>query len=167
MYRIPFAVWEQGRIVSRGVSEKLDLTNGRVFKTKSDAVEIEEVSNPFAGVRNKPNHLDSKEIKERIANSDSDAERRSFAIALEKKYATPFLPFIIALFTAPFALSLSKTGKAATTGYAVGYWLTFLAVTSVFEQLGLSDTLPAALAVWGPLFLFVTLGVFMLSRVRT
>ncbi|HTH37128.1 MAG TPA: LptF/LptG family permease [Pyrinomonadaceae bacterium] len=167
VYRIPYAVWEQGRIVSPGVSEKLDLTNGRVFKTKSDAVEIEEVSNPFAGVRNKPNHLDSKEIKERIANSDSDAERRSFAIALEKKYATPFLPFIIALFTAPFALSLSKTGKAATTGYAVGYWLTFLAVTSVFEQLGLSDTLPAALAVWGPLFLFVTLGVFMLSRVRT
>ena len=167
VYRIPFAVWERGRVVSRGASEKLDLTNGKVIKSGSDEVELAEDSNPLGGVRSKPNHLDSNETKSRIANSGSDAERRTFAIALEKKYATPFLPFIIALFTAPFALSLSKKGKAATTGYAVGYWLSFLAVTSVFEQLGLSGTLIPTLAVWGPLVLFVTLGVYMLSRVRT
>ena len=167
VYRIPYAVWDRGRVASQGEAEKLDLTNGTVIKSVQQGIEIEEESNPLGDVRTKPNHLDSNETKMHAANSGSDAERRTFAIALEKKYATPFLPFIIALFTAPFALSLSKTGKAATTGLAVGYWLSFLGVTSVFEQLGLSGALPPAVAVWGPLFLFVTIGIFMLSRIRT
>ena len=167
VFRIPEAVWESGLIVARGASEKLDLTNGRVIKNGSDGIEIPENSDPFRDVRRKPNHMNSDEIRNRMSNIGSEPERRTFAVALEKKYATPFLPFIIALFTAPFALSLSRKGKAATTGLAVGYWLGFLAVTSVFEQLGLSGALPPALAVWGPLFLFLSLGIFMLSRVRT
>ncbi len=167
VYRIPYAVWDRGRVVSSGEAEKLDLRNGKVVKSVQQGVEIEEESNPLGDTRNKPNHLNSEETKGQAANSGSHAERRSFEIALEKKYSTPFLPFIIALFTAPFALSLSKKGKAATTGLAVGYWLTFLGVASVFEQLGLSGALPASLAVWGPLFLFVTVGIFMLSRIRT
>jgi lipopolysaccharide export LptBFGC system permease protein LptF len=77
------------------------------------------------------------------------------------------LPFVIALFTAPFALSLNRKGKAATVGYAVGLWLVFMAVTSVFEQFGLNGTLPASIAVWGPLSLFGMLGIYLLSRVRT
>jgi lipopolysaccharide export LptBFGC system permease protein LptF len=77
------------------------------------------------------------------------------------------LPFVIALFTAPFALSLNRKGKAATVGYAVGLWLVFMAATSVFEQFGLNGMLPASVAVWAPLSLFGMLGVYQLSRVRT
>jgi lipopolysaccharide export LptBFGC system permease protein LptF len=167
VYRIQSAAWDSGRVVSLGVSEKLDLTSGTVTRFALSGLAIEESSNPLGDIRNKPNHLDSDATKVQLVNSGSDAERRTFAVALEKKYATPFLPFIIALFTAPFALSLSKKGKAATTGFAVGYWLGFLAVTSLFEQLGLTGTLPAVLAVWAPLFLFASMGIFMLSRVRT
>ena len=100
-------------------------------------------------------------------NSESEIEQRSFSVALQKKYTTLFLPFIIALFTAPFALSLSRKGKVVTIGYAVGLWLLFMGITAAFEQFGLNGFLSPAFAVWTPLMLFAMLGVYLLSKVKT
>jgi lipopolysaccharide export system permease protein len=71
------------------------------------------------------------------------------------------------LFTAPFALSLNRKGKALTVGYAVGLWLLYMGVTAAFDQFGLSGALPPEAAVWGPLILFAMLGAYLLTRVRT
>jgi lipopolysaccharide export LptBFGC system permease protein LptF len=98
---------------------------------------------------------------------ESDVERRGLGVALQKRYATVFLPLVIALFTTPFALSLSRKGKAATIGYAVGLWLVFMGVSGTFDQLGLNGYLSPAFAVWSPLVLFSLLGVYLVSRVRT
>ena len=106
-------------------------------------------------------------MKERIASSASDTEKNMFAIALQKRYATPLLPIIIAFFTAPFALSLSRKGKAATVGGAVALWLLYIGLTNAFEQFGLNGLLTPMMAVWAPLALFSLLGVYLLSRVRT
>jgi lipopolysaccharide export LptBFGC system permease protein LptF len=102
-----------------------------------------------------------------MERSEAEIERRSFGIALGKKYSVAFLPFIIALFTAPFALSLSRKGKAAMVGYAVGLWLVFIGLSSTFEQFGLNGQLSPEIAVWAPLAVFALLGVFLLSRVKT
>ncbi|MEO7674390.1 MAG: LptF/LptG family permease, partial [Pyrinomonadaceae bacterium] len=122
VYRISNASWERDRIVFKGDAEKINITEGKIIKTVQPGGELAERSNPFAESRKKPSHLNTKETKAQIANSDSDVEKRGFAVALERKYTTPFLPFIIALFTAPFALSLSRKGKVATIGFAVGLW---------------------------------------------
>lgn len=167
VYRGSAAVWDGGRIVFKGDVEKLDLGLGRIVKTVLNGVDIEAGSNPFGETRNKPSHLNAEETRAQIANSESDIEKRSFSIALEKKYTTAFLPFVIAMFTAPFALSLSRKGKAATTGYAVGLWLIFMGVTSTLEQLGLNGAVSPAIAVWSPLLFFALLGAFLLSRIKT
>lgn len=167
VYRSPGAMWRNDRIVFAGAAEKLDLAGGTIVRSPIAAREIAERSNPFGETRTKPSHLNARETAEQIEHSESELERRSFAVALEKKYTAAFLPFVIALFTAPFALSLSRKGKAATTGYAVGLWLLFMGVTSVFEQLGLNGSLPASIAVWAPLLLFSMLGIYLLSRIKT
>ncbi len=167
VYRSPRAVWDRDRIVFLGDADRIDLSEGRIIRSVLSGGELAETSNPFGEARTKPSHLNAEETKAQIANSESELERRNFAVALEKKYTAGFLPFVIALFTAPFALSLSRKGKAATTGYAVGLWLLFMGVTSVFEQLGLNGSLPASIAVWGPLLLFSMLGVYLLSRIKT
>lgn len=167
VYRVSHAGWERDRIVFKSEAEKIDLAEGKITKSVQQGGELAERSNPFAEARKKPSHLNAEETKLQIANSESDVEKRSFAVALEKKYTTPFLPFIIALFTAPFALSLSRKGKVATIGYAVGLWLLFMGVTSTFEQVGLSGSLPAAMAIWSPLMLFSMLGIYLLSKVKT
>jgi lipopolysaccharide export LptBFGC system permease protein LptF len=74
---------------------------------------------------------------------------------------------VITLFTAPFALSLSRKGRVVTVGYAVGVWLLYMGVTITFEQFGLNGFLPPRFAVWSPLFIFSIIGVLLISKVRT
>ena len=99
--------------------------------------------------------------------SEAEVERRSFGVALQKRYSVAFLPFIISLFTAPFALGLGRKGKVVFVGYAVGLWLLFVGMTSSFEQLGLNGHISPEMAVWALLVMFSVLGIFLLSRAKT
>ncbi len=167
VYRAKNAIWERGRIVFIGNVEKSDMRDGKIETSTLNGGELAETVNPFSGLRTKPSHLTSDEIKLQIAASDSDLERGNLMVALEKKYTTLFLPFVMALFTAPFSLSLSRKGKAVTIGYAIGLWLLFTGTSSVFEQLGLNGFLSPSLAVWSPLVIFSMLGIYLLSKIKT
>lgn len=167
VYKVPKAIWETDKIKFDGETEVLDLQNGKPqFTTNSDS-EITEITNPFNELYKKPNHLDISAIKDQIANTESSFEKRNYQIALEKKYTTLILPFLITLFTAPFALSLSRKGKVMTVGYAVGIWLLFMGITNTFEQFGLSGFIPPTVAVWSPLVLFSMFGIYLLSKIKT
>ena len=167
VYRIPSAIWDFDKIRFVGDATKVELADGSSATVSVNDGELDEESNPFAEMRKKPSHLNSTETRQQINHSESDIERRSFTVALEKKYTTLLLPFIISLFTAPFALSLSRKGRVITVGMAVGLWLIFMGVTNVFEQFGLNGQLPSGVAVWAPLVIFATLGVYLLSKVKT
>ena len=167
LYRVETAVWEKDRIRFTGEARKFSLGAGGVVREEEKSGELVEESNPFAEVRKKPSHLTTAELRMQLGNSESEIERRSFGVALEKRYTAIFLPLIISLFTAPFALSLSRKGKVITIGYAVALWLLFMGVTSSFDQFGLNGYLSPSLAVWSPLALFTLLGCYLLSRVRT
>jgi LPS export ABC transporter permease LptG len=167
IYRTTEAVWEKDKIKFSNESEKQVWKDGKFEITQISNNEINEKINPFKDLYEKPSHLNVKEIKEQISKSESETEQKNFEVALEKKYATMFLPFVITLFTAPFALSISRKGRVVTIGYAIGVWLLFMAVTNTFEQFGLNGYITARFAVWSPLFLFSIIGVFLLSKVRT
>ncbi|MEO8572516.1 MAG: LptF/LptG family permease [Pyrinomonadaceae bacterium] len=167
LYRAQSASWEKDSVRFKGIVEKTSLSEHEITTIEETGGEVTEQANPFAEMRKKPSHLNISETKEQLDNSEADVEKRSFGLALEKKYTTVILPFVIALFTAPFALSLSRKGKVITVGYAVGLWLLFMGLTSAFEQFGLNGSLPPAFAVWAPLVGFSMLGIFLLSKVRT
>ena len=168
LYRSPAASWASGEIRLEGPVRLSVLRDQKIENSVStDRVSIPAETNPFKELRKKPSQLNIRETREQLRTVESDVEHRSFAVALEKKWTTLFLPFVISLFTAPFALSLNRKGKAVTVGYAVALWLLFMGVTSAFEQFGLSGTITASAAVWGPLALFTMLGTYLLSKVRT
>jgi LPS export ABC transporter permease LptF len=167
IYRAKSATTGPDRLVIGAPYEKVDLREGKISKLTLPGGEIYEQADIFRGPKLKPSQLNASEVRRQIATSDSEVETLNLAVALEKKYATIFLPFVIALFTAPFSLSLNRKGKAATVGYAVGLWLLFTGASSVFEQLGLSGYLSPMLSVWSPLVIFSMMGIYLLSRVRT
>lgn len=167
LYHVYSAVWEADRIRFVSEARKTSVDEGKVETLVSNGGELTVDSNPFLGIRKKPSQLTTAETREQLDNTESDVERRTFAVALDKKYTALFLPLVIALFTAPFALSLSRKGKVITVGYAVGLWLVFMGITATFEQMGLSGFMPSGVAVWSPLIFFSMLGVFLISKVRT
>lgn len=167
LYRSESAQWERGKVVFPSFVKRSLLRGGAVETSTLNGAELPAGANPFKEVRKKPSQMTLAEAKSRIDTSESDLERSSFEVAVEKKWTTIVLPFVIALFTAPFALSLDRKGKAITVAYAIGLWLVFMTVTSSLEQFGLNGTLPATVSVWSPLALFALLGVYLLSRVKT
>jgi lipopolysaccharide export system permease protein len=140
---------------------------GRVNQSTISETAVPLSADPLIGISEKPSHLTQDQLRQRFEESDSDTERRMFAVALQRRYSTPFLPLVIALFSAPFALSLSRKGRVATIGAAVGIWLLFIGTMNFFEQFGLNGLLPETLAVWAPLAIFALIGVYLLSRIRT
>lgn len=167
IYKTPQAVWEKDRIKFLENTEKIVWREGKSEITQISDIELKDSSNPFKSLNEKPSHLSTKATKEQIENSESESEQRIYQVALEKKSTTPFLPFVITLFTAPFALSLSRKGKVITIGYAVAVWLLFMGVTSTFEQFGLNGFISPKIAVWSPVILFAVIGVYLMSKVRT
>jgi LPS export ABC transporter permease LptG len=165
VYRANEAEWSKDKIKFSETSEKTIWKNNKFETTQISNGELVENSSPFDNLYEKPSHLDTQMLKKQIADDESEQEK--YEVALERKYSTPFLPLVIALFTAPFALSLSRKGKVVTIGYAVGVWLLFMGFVSTFEQFGLNGLLFPRFAIWIPLFLFSLLGIVLLSKVRT
>jgi lipopolysaccharide export LptBFGC system permease protein LptF len=164
------AIWSREKIELTGTAQKtLWQENSRIENKPLAATEraLEASFNPFRRMYTKPNQLTASETAEKLESSESESEKRTYAVALEKKYTTIVLPFIITLFTAPFALSLSRKGKALTVGYAVGIWLLFMGITSTFEQFGLNGYVAPSIAVWSPLVLFTIIGIYLITRVKT
>jgi lipopolysaccharide export LptBFGC system permease protein LptF len=167
VYRSEYAVWNKDRVLLFGRVEKSELSEGNIKTFQLEQTEVAEKLNPLAGPRKKPNHLNSSELRQTIANAGSELEQRNLQVSLERKYTTLFLPFVMALFTAPFSLSLSRKGKAATVGYAVGLWLLFTGTSTIFEQFGLNGMLTPRMAIWSPLVIFSLIGIYLISKVRT
>lgn len=167
VYRAASASWNGDAVRLEGPVERDDVTPEGVHPTVVNGAFIAEQANPFTEPRSKPSHLDSFGLRRQIGQTESEIERRALRVALQQRYSTWFVPLAIALFTAPFSLSLSRRRKAWAVGYAVGLWLLFMGTTSIFLQLGLNGYLTPALAVWSPPAIFALLGIYLLTRVRT
>ncbi|MCA1623333.1 MAG: LptF/LptG family permease, partial [Acidobacteria bacterium] len=166
IYKSPEAIWEKDK-VKLNKAEKITWTDGKINSLEVNNSEISEQFNPFISLYKKPSYLNTQEIKRQIENIESDSEKRNYETVLEKKYTTLFLPFVITLFTAPFALSLQRKGKVVTIGYAVGCWLLFMGITSAFEQFGINGYISPKFSVWSPLLFFSVAGTFLVSKVKT
>ena len=166
LYRISDAIWD-------GVS--LSVKTGTLYELGAEGFTEKSLANATLPLERqfvtagtlRPSQMSASETRAVLQFTRSGTELRALAVALEKKYTTLVLLFVVAVFTAPFALGLRRKGRVSTIGYAVGLWFIFVAVSSTMEQLGLNGNLPPTIAVWAPLVLFTMVGIYMVSKVRT
>src|SRR5207237_2687898 len=112
VFRGPRGLWQGGKVVLEGNVEKDELAEGKIATQALIEAEFVSSETPFAAIRSQPSQLTIAGLKEQIAQSDSSVERRDLTVSLEKKYTTLILPFVVALFTSPFTLSLNRKGMA-------------------------------------------------------
>jgi lipopolysaccharide export system permease protein len=127
-----------------------------------------ESSAVFRPTIDKPSQLSSVGLK----NYLSAAKRRgievtALALALQRKYATPFGAIVMAFIGIPLALSYGNKGAVIALCVAVGISVAYLGVGGGFEQLGNHGMLPPAVAAWSPPIIFAAAGTYFLSRLRT
>lgn len=161
------ALWQENGIQFLKKAEKKIWENEILSKRLMPEGFYETKINHFQNLVTKPNHLNISETKNKIKKADFLTEKINYSISLQKKYATLFIPLIVILFTAPFALSLGRKGNVITIGYAIAVWLLFMGTTNVFEQFGQSGYLTPVLAIWSPLILFTIIGLYLLTKIKT
>ncbi|MEO6589440.1 MAG: LptF/LptG family permease [Pyrinomonadaceae bacterium] len=161
------ALWLKDKIVFDNGGEKIIWGKNKTSTYEIVERELTVNFDIYNNLNEKPNHLNSIETKNKIQNTTVEIEQKKFEVALLKKYTTPILPLIIMLFTAPFALSLDKTNRVITVGYAVGLWLLFLGIGNAFEQFGVSGFVSPEIAVWSPLAFFSIIGLILMTKIKT
>ena len=91
----------------------------------------------------------------------------ALALALQRKYVSPFSVIVMAFIGMPLALAFGRRGAIVALCVAVGVSVAYWGMGGGFQQLGNHGLLPPEVAAWAPPVIFAAAGIYFLSRVRT
>jgi lipopolysaccharide export LptBFGC system permease protein LptF len=84
-----------------------------------------------------------------------------------KKFAMPMFAFTIALISVPFGFLVGNRGAMAGIGVSIGLAIAYLAIGTLFEQMGNVGYLRPDVAAWAPNTLFSLSGLYLILRMRS
>jgi len=120
-----------------------------------------------SGVK-KSSEFDTKALSAYIKTlKASGAPVNSLIVALERRKVELFYPLVMVLVGAPLALVLGRRSSMLALCITIGIGLAFLGITNGLQQVGASGFISPLIAVWSPSFLFMAVGIYLLSRSRT
>jgi lipopolysaccharide export LptBFGC system permease protein LptF len=91
----------------------------------------------------------------------------ALALAVQRKYVSPFSVLVMAFIGMPLALAFGRRGAIVALCVAVGVSVAYWGIGGGFQQLGNHGMLPPEVAAWAPPVIFAAAGTYFLSRVRT
>ena len=144
---------------------------GMSVERKSEAeITFAGVESPtvFKPTTDRPSQLSARDLRSYLgAAKQRGMDVSSLAVALQRKYASPFGVVIMALIGMPLAASFGRKGTVIALCAAVVVGIAYWAVGGGFQQLGNHGLLRPSVAGWSPLVIFTASGTYFLSRVRT
>jgi LPS export ABC transporter permease LptG/LPS export ABC transporter permease LptF len=91
----------------------------------------------------------------------------ALALALQRKYVSPFSVIVMAFIGMPLALAFGRKGAMVALVVAVGVSIAYWGMGGGFQELGNHGLLPPEVAAWSPPVIFAAAGTYFLSRIRT
>jgi LPS export ABC transporter permease LptG/LPS export ABC transporter permease LptF len=165
--------WNDGRhawIFANGWERTMQGANVTSFREFQNAT--------FAEVHEQPGYFKKEALQSQEMNfgqleryigdlRQSGFDTMRLRVQLYHKLAYPLVTIVMAVLAIPFALSMGRrgslTGVAWGIGIALGYWV----AAGLFDAMGSSNLLPAAVAAWSPDILFGLTGGYLLLRTPT
>jgi len=145
----------QGMIVERQVAAETKLAGvdpAQVFKPTND----------------RPSQLSVAALRPYVRDSRRrGVDVSALVVALQRKYVNPVSVLIMALIGMPLALAFGRKGALVAMCIAVGVSIAYWGTGGAFQQLGNHGLLPPEVSAWIPPVLFLAVGTYFLSRVRT
>lgn len=84
-----------------------------------------------------------------------------YYVELYKRVATPVSFFVLTLLAVAISSRKTRGGIGAHLGIGIFITFTFLLFIQVFNTLGMTNVLPPAVAVWSPIFIFMSVAVWL------
>ncbi len=158
-------------------AQALDIENAEVVSLQNDVVShsvIPRLETPFGDMQvfkeegRKPAELSSSSLSAYINSLRGRGEDvQTLSAFLERRRAEPFAPLVMAFVASPLALAFGRKSAVSALCVAVAIGLIYWGLTSGFQQLGGNGLLPPKVAAWSPPFIFASVGMYFLSKVRT
>lgn len=129
---------------------------------------LREKPEDFKRTGKKPEEMNWNELREYIKIMRTNGvDSTQYTVDLWAKLSTPFIGFVLALVGVPFSLTTSRSGGVALgVAITISIGAVFLVLFYVGISLGHAGRLPPLLATWGPNFLFLAGGSYLLTLVR-
>lgn len=162
--------WLAGNQFEVSRANWLSLDQSKVVREAADKLQISGVDSPssFRPTVDRPSQLDSVGLRNYIVGLKvRGAETASLAVALQRKYSSPFTVLVMALIGMPLAIEFGRKSTVIALCSAVVVSLAFWLISSGFQQLGEHSLLPPPAAAWTPIVMFACGGLYFISRVRT
>ncbi|HEY6231485.1 MAG TPA: LptF/LptG family permease [Pyrinomonadaceae bacterium] len=122
----------------------------------------------FRPTVDKPSQLSVQALSSYLkAAKQRGVDVSALALALQRKYVSPFSVIVMAFIGMPLALAFGRRGAIVALCVAVGVSIAYWGIGGGFQQLGNHGLLPPEVAAWAPPVIFAAAGIYFLSRVRT
>ncbi len=115
-----------------------------------------------------PDQMNFFELKKYINElEESGFETVKFKVDLNYKISFPLISLVITVLAFPFSFLMGKRGALYGIGLSIGLTLIYWSMIGIFKSLGYINLLPPFLAAWGPNFLFLLIGIYLLFNIKT
>ncbi|HWR03343.1 MAG TPA: LPS export ABC transporter permease LptF [Humidesulfovibrio sp.] len=164
---------------------KVVFRNGKIFRREGEKLDVLSfgtyaVRLPLGGMlrqmgfeRTSPKELSFEKLLEYDADvakmkEDFDLDReRKVKVEIQKRLALPMACLVLGLFSVPIACVFRALKQQHGLILALGVFLVYYSMLSVFESMGESRLVPPAIGIWVPNILFSALGYgFLRQAVR-
>lgn len=118
----------------------------------------------IASSRMNPDYLSVSELDDYLRfNFDFPPKRLApYATHLEYRYALPWVCLVVIFLAAPMGIVYSRRGILGGVAVAIGLFFSLVFTSSLFIALGKGGRLSPFVAAWGPLIVFMAIGLFLL-----
>jgi lipopolysaccharide export system permease protein len=172
-YRIyaPVADWEDGRWLLRDGYLLYYPTQQRAVTFAFDTLMLRDFTESPAQLLAEPkdpeemNYWELGEFIESIQRSGGDA--RELVVEQALKISFPLACLVVVLFGSALGMSTGRRGPAVGVGIALATVLLYLICVRISQGMGAGGVIPPTLAAWLPNFLFLGIGLTLLSTTKT
>lgn len=162
--------WTAPNVLSIRDAHTFTLEGMKIQREAVDVIQLAAVepTRVFRPTTDRPSQLSARGLSDYLnAARRRGVQVSALAVALHRKYATPFGVVVMAFIGMPLALTFGRRGAMIALVLAVGVSVVYWGVGGGFQQLGNHGLLPPLAAAWAPPTIFTAAGIYFLSRVRT
>jgi len=162
--------WLPGNQFEVSKAQWITINQPTVAREGAERLVISGVDPPtaFKPTVDRPSQFDTIGLRNYVAALKArGADTAALAVALQRKYASPFTVLVMALIGMPLAIEFGRKSTVIALCSAVVVSLAFWLISSGFQQLGEHSLLPPPAAAWTPIVMFACGGLYFISRVRT